>query len=141
MYVCECSPLNQTEQLVFRYNSFLRLFVVKFLQMFCQLLVCYSRTSLKSVASRYQYCWRVTLTIFLLATAPRPVEVTVGNGGLLVDRGSSVDVATFYGLDGPAIESWRSRDFPHPSRPALGPTQPPEQWVPSFLSGGKAAGD
>jgi len=30
------------------------------------------------------------------------------------------------------------RDFSHPTTPALGPTQPPIQWVP-FLSRGKAA--
>ena len=32
------------------------------------------------------------------------------------------------------------RDFPHLSRPALGPTQAPVQWVPHHLSEGKAAG-
>jgi hypothetical protein len=48
-------------------------------------------------------------------------------------------IATCYGLDGPGIESRCGRDFPLPSRPALGP--------PSLLyngyrvfSGGKAAG-
>ena len=48
---------------------------------------------------------------------------------------SSVSKATRYGLDGPGIEfRWR-RDFPHPSRPALGPTQPPVQWVPGISRG------
>ena len=45
-------------------------------------------------------------------------------------RDSSVSIATRYGLDVPGIESQRGRDFPHSSRPALEPTQPPIQWVP-----------
>ena len=36
--------------------------------------------------------------------------------------GSVVGIATGYGLDGPGIESRWGRDFPHLSRPALGPT-------------------
>jgi len=43
--------------------------------------------------------------------------------------GSSVGIATGYGLDGLGIESWCGRDFLHLSRPVLGPTQPPVQWV------------
>jgi hypothetical protein len=48
--------------------------------------------------------------------------------------GSSVDIATDYGLDSQRIESWWGEIF-RPSRPALGPTQPPVQWV-SGLSRG-----
>jgi len=57
-----------------------------------------------------------------------------------VGQDSSVGIATRYGLDGPGIESRWGRDFPRPSRPALGPTQPPIQWVPGLFPEGKAAG-
>ena len=54
--------------------------------------------------------------------------------------GCSVGIATGYGLDGPGIESRWGRDFPHLSRPALGPTQSPVQWVPVLSWGWRASG-
>jgi hypothetical protein len=57
-----------------------------------------------------------------------------------VGRDSSVGIATRYGLDGPGSNPGEARDFPHPSRPALGPTQPPIQWVLGIFTGDKAAG-
>ena len=42
-------------------------------------------------------------------------------------RDSVVGIVTRYGLDGLGIESQWGRNFPHLSRPALRPTQPPVQ--------------
>jgi hypothetical protein len=58
----------------------------------------------------------------------------------VVDRGSSVGIATGYELDGPGIESRWKRDFPHLSRTALGPTQPPVQWYRVFPKGKEQPG-
>jgi hypothetical protein len=53
----------------------------------------------------------------------------------VVHRDSSVSTAIRYGLDGPGIEYRRGRDFPHPSRPALGLAPPPIRWVPDLTRG------
>ena len=47
-------------------------------------------------------------------------------------QGSVVDIATGYWLDGLGIESRWGRDFPHLTRPDLGPTQPPTMGTGSF---------
>ena len=48
--------------------------------------------------------------------------------------GSSVGVATDYGLDGPGSNAGGDEIF-LPSRPSLVPTQPPVKWVPGLSRG------
>ena len=48
--------------------------------------------------------------------------------------GSSVGIATDYGLEGPGSNPGRD-EILRPSRPALVPTQLPVKWVPVFSRG------
>lgn len=52
---------------------------------------------------------------------------------------SSVSTVNHYGLDSPGTENHGGQDLLHPSKLALGPTQPPIRGVPGLswgLSGG-----
>jgi hypothetical protein len=58
---------------------------------------------------------------------------------LVSDPDSAVDIVTGYGLDDGGVGvrvQVVSRIFSTSSRPALGPSQPPIQWVPGALSPG-----
>lgn len=53
---------------------------------------------------------------------------------------SIIDIAAWYELDGLGFELQWGRDFPHPSKSALVPTQSAVETVMSLLRGGKSVG-
>ena len=80
---------------------------------------------------------------------PRPVHILTTSPSKMrynivpnIDSGpgSVVVIVTGYDLEGPGIESQWGRDFPYLSRPTLGPTQLPVQWVLVFPGGKERPG-
>jgi hypothetical protein len=61
--------------------------------------------------------------------------INVGYTFFSMRRDSAVGIVTRYEMGGPRIESRWGRDFPHPFRPAVGPTHPPIQRVPGLSRG------
>ena len=59
------------------------------------------------------------------------VRVRVCMRARVCGPGSSVDIVTGYGLDGPGSNPGGDEIF-RPSRPALEPNQPPVKWVPGL---------
>jgi len=67
---------------------------------------------------------------------PLDLIILIGYGAVYTSWRSPI-MPTRYGVDGPGIESRRRRDIPQLSRPALGPTKPPVQWVSGIFPGVK----
>jgi hypothetical protein len=105
------------------------------------LYICGCRTEILIIFDWFATCFRTRATLWTY-------RWTALNGGPLkrsllqktVNRNSSIGTATRYGLDGSRIESRWRRDFPLPSRPDMGPTQPPIECVPGLFPGGKVTG-
>jgi hypothetical protein len=89
----------------------------------------YSREAAQLVESlHHKTRFRVWIPVGSLEIIKWPIPST--------GRHNVVGITTRYELDGPGIEyRWGGQDIPHLPIPALGPTQPPIQWVPGLSWG------
>ena len=73
-------------------------------------------------------------TAIYIVTAVITTDIAKFYSFIMCGPGSSVGIATDYGLDGPGSNPGGDEIF-RPSRPALGPTQLPVKWVPDLSRG------
>ena len=100
--------------------------------------VCAASRNGNRLSSTTRFIHAKVKNVYYLLSVPTNVLIHITISNYITNwRGwnSSVHIATRYRLGSPRIESPQGRNFPHPSRTALGPTQPPIEWVPGLSWG------
>jgi hypothetical protein len=80
----------------------------------------------------YVYCWNIIINIGQLLKFQHLQPTNRDIHLFTVPYVTAIGITPRYRLDSPGVESRWSRDFSHPSRPALEPSQPPIQRVPGL---------